>query len=432
MGFNAFRVELYKRAGYDWNMTYGAVLNTARDLKIELGAQAAKDTFSLKLDNGKLFFDGLNSQITPDIEEQDLVRVFGKKDFTTGYTFTNSDILFEGTVNTGNQQLSDSGDILSVEGFNWFEVFFNVSIPAGGTNYTNKNCMEMLRTLVTVDLKHSGIDITWDPLNPATKTDGTSFPLKTLATNYTPTFMIIEKLASNDYTADGQYVYYIGQGSDGKRQFSIRPQKTTPETTVITDLLPIESVSIERGKDNVKNYIIYNCGTDLYGQSVEWYTYDATSIGRYGWNTYYAIDETGQMFTSVLNNEIRAKKSSFTFDSNGNLTSSFPSSYPYVFAADGTSVANANDYNNQLRTLALAQGFERAQALITQVNKAYYNVSITMPFRTDFLLGGLYNIQLTKVRSFSNQLRLRYITYTTTQAVFTFDQDIKDRTYTLN
>jgi hypothetical protein len=417
-------------------MTNPLILSYARDLKLDLGAQSVKDKFSFSLDRGDQHMDntlGETGMPTPFMEEQDLIRVYMKKDPVDDYAYVQDDIIFEGTVRQVAQKLDDSGNICTVEGFNWFEVFFDVEIPIGGSNYTDKTCMEMLRYMIENQLSGTGINIGWDPSNPTFKQDGvTSFPQKSMSLNYTPIFMIIEKLSSNEYTSDGQYTYYISRGTDGRNLFSIRAQTGETEDLVLSDeVIPIETVDINRGSDNVRNYIIYNCGIDLYGVSVEWYYFNSTSIGKYGWKTYFAINETGNIFSALLSREITDKKSSFTFDAQGNLTSPFPASYPYTFAFNSAiSAANAAEYNQKLREEALAQGLQKARAIADNYNTAYYLVDLTMPWRGDLVLGALYSVSLKHTRpSFpATQIRLKNLSITSKNVVASFDQDIKDRT----
>lgn len=412
-----------KKAGEGWGTEIELV--SAKPQEIIIGWGSQKDAATVQLDKGKKFFDSEFETITPDIDEEDLVRFYMAKNKALPYTFTTDDLLFEGTVDSAGQKIDSKGNIVTVKTFNFYEVFFDVEVPYYEPQLT---FIEHVRNLLDNILRKAGTVIEWDPNNPTLKKDGSPFPKKALALDYTPAFLIIEKLCSEEYTDDGQYVWYLSKGTTGKRQLSIRAKTSSTQSLVINEELPIHNIDISKGKDAVVNYVIYNCGIDLYGNSVEDFTFDAGSIGKYGWKTDFIIDETGQLFASLHAEEINQNSGDFTFDSNGNLTSAFPSGYPYTFHFDSSITVNDDsDFNEQLRIKALETGFDFAWSRIQQMSKTQYIVNISLPFRNDLVIGALYDFDLIKLREFDKRLRLKQITYTMNGITASFDQDTKDR-----
>mgnify|MGYP006296786587 CR=1 FL=1 len=410
------KITYAKKAGESWGTE--VELETARMQEVVIGWGSQKDAASFLISKGDTYFEPDNQNMDdtsdpPYFEEEGLVRFYVAKDVSVPHTFTTDDLLFEGTVDNATQTLNESGNEVNVSTFNFYEVFFDVETPYYEENL---NCIEHARELLNI-LRKSGTIITWDDNNPTLKKDGaTSFPKKPLALDYTPAFVILEKLLGEEFTEDGQYYWYLSKDSNGQRKLSIRPKDDTLSGT-IDESLPIQNIDIDKGKDGVINYVIYND-----------FTYDASSIGKYGWKTHFLIEETGQIFAALHVEETNENSGSFTFDSNGNLTSNFPGSYPYTFHFDSSiSVSNNSDFNEELRIEALRQGFEIADAFIKQTAKTQYIVNVSLPYRNDLIVGGLYSFDLSRIRTFDKQLRLKQITYTLNGITASFDQDTKDR-----
>lgn len=413
------KITYAKKSGETWDTP--VELTNAHFKNVIIGYGSQKDAATFDVPKAKRYFDD-NGTNTPDIESSDLVQLYVARNKSLPYTFTNTDLLFEGVVDTVTQKVNGQGNIATVNMFNFIEVFFDVELPYYNTQLT---FVEHAKALVDT-LIATGNPIEWDPANNLlTKTGG--FPKKDLALNYTPAFVIMDRLVGDDFTEDGQYFWYLSKGSAGKRKFTIAKKDNTL-TGTIDETLPIQDISVDKGKDAVLNYLIYNCGIDHEGVSVESFVFDAGSIGKNGWKTDFMIDETGHIFGSLQEAEVRNNRSDFTFDSRDNLTSPFPSSYPYTMHFDGSTANNDAEYNDKLRVEALAQGERDALSRLDNIAKEQYVVNINLPYTNKFVIGGLYSFDLEKLRQFDNQLRLKNINYTMEGVTLSFDQDAKDRT----
>lgn len=416
------KITYAKKLGEGWDTEIE--LPPAKMQEIVIGWGSQKDSAKIDLPRANYYFDSSNPTSTPDISEEDLVRFYVAKNVSVPYTFTTDDLLFEGTVDTATQKVSEKGNIVSVSTFNFYEAFFDVELPYYEENL---NFIEHAQTLLRL-LQQAGTIIQWDSANPTLKKDGsTSLPKKALALDYTPAFIILEKLCDNEFTEDGQYYWYLSKDTTGQRKLSIRAKDNNAIGT-IDETVPLQNISVEKGKDAVVNYVIYNVGIDLYNNTVEDFIFDASSIGKYGWKTHYLQEETGSIFSSLFAQEVTQNSSSFSFDSNGNLSDSFPTSYPYTFYFDSSvTAANDSDFNEELRIKALTLGEFVAQDEIDQLSKTQYIVNLNVPFSNDYLIGGLYTFNLPKLRNFDKQLRLKQITYSLNGMTLSFDQDVKDR-----
>lgn len=435
MGSVIKKVVHVPKDGEDWDEASAVELSTARNIQVNAGWGSIKDDFSITLSNGSAFFDDKFTSVTPYIEEEDLIRIYIKDNAADSYTFVDDDLIIEGTVRQANQEVNESGNIVTINGFNFAEVFFDAEIPFPPFNEEfddSGTCMEMARAIVDFLSDAMGVPISWDTTNPSVKKDGiTSFPTKNLALNYTPVFVILEKIFSTEFTEDGQYYWYLKKSSGNQRLLTVLPKTNTTQSLVFDQNLMINNLSIERGKDTVKNFVIYNAGIDLYGHSVEDYTVDVSSVGKYGWKTHYMVEETGMIFGALFQEEVKNNAGSFSFDAEGNINSNFPTSYPYTFSFDATkSAANDAEFNNVIKVEALRQGLEQADRLIEQTSIAQYVVTATIPFRNDLVLGGLYDIQLSRARPFSRKLRLKEIRHIGAKTTAVFDEDEKDKELT--
>jgi len=182
-----------------------------------------------------------------------------------------------------------------------------------------------------------------------------------------------------------------------------------------------DDIKIEKNDDEVKNYVIYNCGNDLYGNVVEDVKYDSESIGKLGYKDYYANEETQNIFTSNWNKERFINPSLFNPDSDGNPQEDFPTSYNYTMA-DGTVVSNDKGFNDALKSISLRQGLIIATNIINNSKKPKYNLKYVERFTNTFTAGQTWQCVFPH-RNIDRPLRLIDMKQSVNETSLEFEED---------
>lgn len=424
MGAVGQQVYLYKAIGSGlWDTSNPIDLSTfAYDVEVKEGIGNIKDSFSFRLAKGDTYFTSSASKPV----DGDLIRIWIKRDSST---FTSSDLKMEGTIKAVEQEISTNTNSLKISGYDFFEMMFDFQVPV---SIQQKNWAEAIQILMQ-EAQMVSRNLIWDPNNPTLKADGTtSFPLFDLAMNYTPFYQIVEKLTSNEYTEDGQYVYFITADASGNRYLSIRSTKDSVLSTIgegeaSTLIQSPTKIKITKSKEDVKNFIVFYAGDDLRGNSIQGLYYDLSSIAKHGFKYHYMVDETGDTAKTILYDEASANSSSFNF-SNGKWTDTnhFPTSYNYSWSIllDGASVTSTdnNDFVEDHAALARQQARAIADNYSKNAGKVKYKVTMNYFFRNDLTLGGLYLVNLPS-RNISKELRLNEATYTVKGTDYMFEED---------
>jgi hypothetical protein len=434
MGAVFQRVYVYKREGSGststWSSTPTDLSMYAFDVTVKKGIQNIKDTFSFKLNKAQDYY----SESTPIIEYGDLVRIWMKRD---SFTFTDSDLLIEGVVNSTPMSFGSNGRILTVKGNDFFETMFDVMLPVSGLEGKQKTWNEILQALMD-RLEFKSRNLFWATSangwsggdNPTTKYNGDSFPQIDVALNFTPFYKIVEMLTSPENTGDGQYTYRVGY-EGGKRFLVITSQQEASELAIIREGTLTEGLKIDKQSDDTKNYVIFNCGNDLYGNPIEHFEVDYDSAGKVGFKYYYMIEETADTADTILQDEAKADGGANFNWSDGRWTSTdhFPlaTSYPYTWnttTLTGATVQSTDnaDFNDDLINLALEKGRDRAKQFIDHSKVPKYEETIHFRFRNDFTIGGLYRVVMPS-RNIDRLLRVKEATYRLTGVDITFEED---------
>ena len=412
MGYICRRVEAYPKTGSTWS-TVATVLTEASDIDVRKGIGSIKNTFGFKLANADQYF----ASATNVIKNETLIKIFIWRDSTT---YTDADMQIQGTIGTINQSSDDSGDVVVVQGNDFSEVFFDNRIPV---NQRNKTWVEMVQEILNQLRDFSGKEILWDDANnPTTKNSGTAFPTKTLILNYTAVSELLDKLTGNEFTDDGQYIYWIEQVA-GTFYLEVR-YKSQTASGLITQGAESYEIKLNKAKDDVKNFVIYNCGNDLRGNAIEGVKYDTTSIGAIGYKTYYATEETQNLFTSSWNTERNRPDIAttvFALDAQGNPTLDFPTPASYTFI-DGTAVTTADGFNTHLTDMALAQGQQIAAGLIAQAANPRYELEHNSRFTNNYTPGQMWTCNF-PIRQLNRGLRIMEMKQSVTETSLSLKED---------
>lgn len=418
MGYVCNKVMLYKKVSQgdflkdaSWEDT-GTELTNCKNVIVKKGIGKIRNTFSFELSRGDEYYVGDQ----PDIAAEDLVRIWMWRDSENP---SDSDLEMQGIVRNVRSEVNTKKNVIRVKGNDLTESFFDIDLPA---SYQNKTCIEILRALIEEVRDKTGRNIYWDyDNNPQAKTDGSTFPDKNLVLNYTKVYEMLEKLTSHEYTEDGKYYYWV-ESRDNKNYFVL----SAPGSTITKSFSVGEDAfdyTLDKNKDNVVNYVIFNCGSDLYNNAVESVTYDVSSIAKAGFKTRYMIEEsTTALFSSYHDLERKKNISDFNPDDDNYPQDEFPTSYPYTFAIDGESVDNDKEFNNHLRELALAEGKLIADQLIYMSKYPFFEFNFNRRYNKDYSPGDIVQCDI-NFRNINLPFRLNDMSIDVGGVEYSFKQD---------
>ena len=402
-----------------------------KDVRIGLGDK--KDKIELRFINYSNYIYG-SSVDDYGFNVGDRIKVFIWRDRTSVDDTT--DLIIDGTVSDIKEEISIDSRAILVTCKNFIEVLFDGTIPytSGGSPLNFMGHISAILSLLSN--YNSSRSVIMDSSNPTTKQDGSAFPTFPFAVNYTNVNQLIEKLVDNEYTGDGRYIYYVSSDNNTFK-LVIRPKGTTiaedfKEGELNSNNRVPEKISFSKITDTIVNFIIFNVGSDLEGNPLEFPEWDAVSVAQNNLKGKYLTD-TSNIFEQVYLDELKAdtSKTLFNYESGGigaverNSTDPYPKSYDYTFQFNtrpgamedysGSSVgspatANSdNNFNAILRIEAEARGREIAKDIIARKKNARIKSSLVFPFFNDRSIGELITITSPSFNLTSKELRINEI-----------------------
>jgi len=171
------------------------------------------------------------------ITADDICDVYVWKDATSA---TNADLLISGVVTEPSSDSSDSGAFLNVRGKGLIEIImcgltFDKTTVAQPFYSIIQTLLAQLNDYNINRSLYGAEENEWDTLgNPITKRDGSAFPNKEYFAGYKNTLEQIEEVCSDEYTEDGQYIFWVEYNPDTDNyEFYCRPKiASAPSTTL--------------------------------------------------------------------------------------------------------------------------------------------------------------------------------------------------------
>lgn len=379
----------------------------------------------------------------PVIEEDDVVRIYRIRNKTA---FVDADIIQEGTITTPTMDLKAGGSVVSVRGESFISQVFNglvFSRPGGGLNRSHLYIQDIIAQINEFNQDRKIFGETsgeWTTLGNATTTKSIQYFM-----SYKSAIELIEDLSGNDYTGNGQYVYFLTYDATNDRyQFIWKAKPTAINTTLVEGTDAITSARPQKDNTEVVTAAIYNCGTDAQGNSMEFPYFDFTSSGGSGQKWKY-ITKTNTIGETIINNEFINNSATWevqTFaDGTKVRTSNYPQggAYPLTMqfearttdngALTGAAVSAANDtdFNDAIWIEARWQGWHQVKGILEGMNKPTYGITLTMDYGSDtnssYTLGDVYSITLSSFGVKEKKLRLFQINYEITATILHFKED---------
>lgn len=436
------RIEITKKSGtndFSWEGSASEVNYVAGSLECIDNIGAAMDTFKFSISNpnGSLF---ATSSL---IDVGDKVKVYQWTG--TGNYNTSSDIIDEYIVEELVKSVENKRWV-DVRGKSFINALFNTQVfmDTSGINVVQAT----QDVLAKVNLKMGASTSRWvygqnsaewtaigNPTGGGSAGNQT-YPTFTFVRKHTTAIDLLLELWSDKFTSDGQYMLYVSFDAALNRY----PFRVTRKSNLVTGSITESSNErrwiIREKIDDVVNIVTYNCGHDAYGNPMEFFHYDVTSMQKYGPREKYWTD-TQELGRSLMSNEQKSNPSSFPTDASGEFTSNFPSSFPYTMSfntrsdtgdvgAGVWSVGSSASYNSAIRKEVKWEGRKQVEAYIAQRTAPRKELDTSVPrSQAQYGLTNLYQVVSPSYGyTGSNMLNLRLVKKTYRD--WTIDYDFQE------
>lgn len=398
MTYVTWKIERYpfNTADSTWSTT-AITLTQYSDPIVQLSTGDARDSFSFKVLN---FNDTFSNYFKPNDK-----LVISRAINTT--TVASSDLLIVGSVQNTPEEETATQTQVRVEGNNFSEamlsgiVFFD---PAGAVIPT-----AIQSALNSVGNYNANFLVTWNSLNPTTKSTGGAFPAVTEKWFNRPIKDFITKYSTNDATGDGNYYWYVDK--DNKLVWA---QKSgTANYTFSAATNTYTRLRINKDLKDVKNWVIVKGGTDPEGSPIQIRVQDMSSVSRNGLKPY--------ILTSITKSaEMLVKQDKDYFG----VTDMKDASYPLTPTWTASSQTNYPTYVASLRTFVKAQCEVEGNAFLRGKKFGKLKIDLSfIPGTVSWGRGSLVSCTIPSLGTDAKNLRVTDIQYSSDEDVFTLSED---------
>lgn len=257
----------YKILATQGGSTYD--ITEAVEMSEDEGVEATIDTFQFRIDP---------QNMPIDIEVDDTVKVYFGDDEST------LELVMDGIVQDIKFVINIDQNLLTIKGMNRLERLLRVQLPAQYSGVFAGSAIKNLIDLANLYKADGGTDIDTSQI----VTTGPAMP-QGYYYNYKPVFQHIEKLSTNEFTASGDYVFWLDENNVFQWVNSTGSYYTDPVTKIHETEQDVLDFNISRSNFDVINAIIANIGDDKNENSITILVLNTTSMGLYGAKWKYMI-----------------------------------------------------------------------------------------------------------------------------------------------
>jgi len=408
MSYVKGEIRVYKKTGEQvWSSSYTTYNVSSQDVTKSI--EVDKDSFRFELPN-------VNGEHDDSFAVNDRVEVYFWRNAESA---TSNDLVIDGLIETIKYQINASQRRIVIKG--------------------NNRAKELLNSLVFIDEEETTVDqIIQDIVDyvnnnnqagsssnqhfidtniQATQSDGSAFPTKNFSSPYKRAYDLIEQFSGDEYTEDGQYLFYIDKNN--VLQWLSKP--STVNATAIQEGVNCRNIDIDRGVFEVINAVIADVGRDPYEHGNHILQINPTSIiadgAKWKFLDYSSISE------DLVNAEVKANPGSFdkTGGSEDSPTSNFPNGYNYTMQFNEIDegqdtgskwvVSSDSEYNNAIRVRAKYDGRKKAAEFLKNRGSVRWKGKIELNGTTDYTRGEFIDFTSTSIGLTNFQLRVKNITH---------------------
>lgn len=321
-----------------------------------------------------------------------------------------------------NGALSSSATTITVDSTTNFQTSGTLVIDSEHISYTGTNATQFTGCT-------RGIDDTTAVSHSSTTTVYQGFPLILITKSWKALFEWFGDVAQNTYTnyynevIPGGTIFY-GRAFlfwvDENNAMHFIPADNTVDRTLDVGEEQLRNWRIEKAVFDSVNFVVYNCGQDMYGNAIIYYWFDQTANVQGLKMRYQPMTQISEMMIKDDRTVNPARSTASTPD----ILRQFPSAYPvsnwsfknasnawrsYNNQSERTTLASNAEYNDSLREAAKWQGLGEAQRITARRSGLRYRGQIALK-GTILSPGDL--VQITNTRTGINQQKLRVLEVT--------------------
>jgi len=394
-----------------WSSSFSTFDSTSLDMSE--GLETNKDMF-------RITFQNQNKSLTGLINVDDRIQIY----LFTGASATSNDLVLDGLVTEVDHEISSTNRRLLVRGSNRTQELLSSLVLINETNETKDSSTIVEEVLNQVNNNNQSITgdirfISFDDTSVAqTKEDASAFPNKVFVINYKPAYDAILQISDDEFTADGQYIFWIDQNN---KFFWKKKTGIVFGGNTITEGIDAETISVQKGKFNVFNSIIMNTGKDAYGNGNHILQINTVSILDIG--AKWKFLDRSTISANLLIAEKNANASSFTQDASGNFTNdNFPISFNYnmqfQWDSDGDGIVDTNivsndgEFNAAIRDQAKRLGRQAAQTFLQLHGDVVIRANAQVNGTLSFFKGAVIRLTSATAGIADKELRVNDVSHT--------------------
>ena len=402
------QIRRYKKVSDGvWSSSYETIDLT--DMTLTEGLTVTRDMFNLTIDNPK----GKNASF---FNVDDRVEIY----LYTGSSPSSDDLIFDGLILETDYELSTKR-LITIRGANRTqELLSNLVLLtfANNTKKTNEAIFDIISQVNNNNRARSNFNSQrW--INPSgivtTNSKGEPLPIKNFVVTYKPAYDAILQFSDNEYTNDGQYIFYVDHQNVFHWTYKstiVPPGYTFSEGDVIKMRIQrgvwsvYNSVIADVGKDcnNHGNHILQINPRNALSQGAKWKFLDYSSISP-----------------NLIDEQYKKDPSKWDQADEGNMKirkGNYPNTYPFTMTFkkindenieldESWVVSNDNEFNKAIRMRAKYEGRQRAKGFLEKYGEVQYKAQIEINGTTSFEKG--YKAFVTSPSAGLNSYPLRIV-----------------------
>ena len=377
--------------------------------------------------------------VYPVFQQDDVIRIYRIRNKST---FSDNDIIMEGTIVTVAGKTGPDNRNLSITGESFLTQLFKGLVftrPSDSLDYAHQYVQDVIAQInqFNQDRPIYGENPSeWTAIGNAETTKDIQYTM-----SYKTAIEIIEDLSIDDNTGNGQYMYYLLYNSTEDRyEFNWVAKSATSDYTLVEGTDYILNISLSIDNDEVINAVIYNCGQDCEGNSMEFPFFDFTSGGGSKWKY---VTSTNTIAESLINNEFENNTDVWDYqtasDGTKKRTSNYPNSYTGYATQfndrDGSGAKTANEvnpsndteFNDAIWTEAKWQGWAIAKSIIEVLKDPKQKLTIEMDWGSDtnssYAIGNIITCTFPSYGMEEQKLRIEQVDYDINTTILQLSED---------
>jgi hypothetical protein len=244
-----------------------------------------RNSFEFKLTN-------FNNEVSNYFSTNDKITISRALNTTT---IGSTNLLMNGVIKQLPDTISSTKNEIKVEGYDYSDLVLSALTFVDARTLKINEMLEQAFSWVKANT--GNFNITW--VIPATKTDGSPFPVVGEKFYYKTMKDILRKYSTLTKTEDVDYYYFV----DKDNVFRWLPRTNATVDTFNSSTNSHLSLKTDKDTNNVRNHFIMQGGFDPYGKQIQLPVTNQTSINKYG-RRWQVVTETNTITRFLIDQDL--------------------------------------------------------------------------------------------------------------------------------